>query len=112
MDFIDSIIEFLSTLSTENILAYMDQAKVGDLIHNPYFLGVMGVLAVVSLIMKWRVLLVANLGLVGFAWLLSYTLERGTSLDGGLTNDTLLLFIGVGVVIIGSIIYFLFISSD
>ncbi|NIQ97947.1 MAG: hypothetical protein GWN87_30140, partial [Desulfuromonadales bacterium] len=52
MDFIDSIIDFLSTLTTENILLYMDQAKVGDLIHNPVFLGVMGAFAVLCLIMK------------------------------------------------------------
>ena len=112
MDFIDSIIHFFSTLTTENILAYMDQAKVGDLIHNPYFLIVMGVVAVISLIMKWRLLLVANLLIVGFAGLMSYTLERGTGLDGGLTNDTLLIFIGAGVVIVGAVIYFLFIKSE
>lgn len=112
MNFIDSIIQFFSTLTTENILAYMDQAKVGDLIHNPYFLVVMGVIAVISLIMKWRLLLVANLLIVGFAGLMSYTLERGTALDGGLTNDTLLIFIGAGVVIVGAVIYFLFIKSE
>ena len=112
MEFIDSIIEFLKELSTENILAYMDEAKVGDLIHNPYFLITMGVIAVISLIMKWRMLLVANLSVVGFAGLMSYTMERGTSLDGGLTNDTLLIFIGVGAVIIGAVIYLLFIKSE
>ena len=112
MDFIDSIIHFLSTLSTENIVAYMAQAKVGDLIHNPVFLGIMGAFAIISLIMKWRMMLVANLTVVGFAGLMSYTLEHGTSLDGGLTNDTLLVFIGVGVVIIGAVIYFLFIKSE
>ena len=112
MDFVDSIIDFLRTLSTENILLYMDQAKVGDLIHNPIFLGTMGVLAIVSLIMKWRMLLVANLSMVGFAGLMSYTMQRGTSLDGGLGNDSLLIFVGMGAVIIGAVIYFLFIKSE
>ena len=112
MGFVDSAIEFLSNLSTQNILDYMNQAKVGDLIHNPIFLGIMGAIAIISLIMKWRMLLVANLSVVGFTWLLSYTLERGTDLDGGLKNDTLLIFVGVGVVIIGAIIYMLFIKSD
>ena len=112
MGFVDSVIQFLSTLTTENILAYMDQAKVGDLIHNPIFLGVMGAVAVISLFMKWRMLLVANLTIVGFAGLMSYTLEKGTNIEGGLTNDTLLIFVGVGVVIIGAVIYFLFIKSD
>ena len=108
----NSIMDFLRSLTTENIVAYMDQARVGDLIHNPYFLGAMGALAVISLIMKWRMLLVANLSLVGFAGLMSYTMERGTAIDGGLTNDTLLIFIGVGVLIIGAVIYFLFIKSE
>jgi len=112
MGFVDSVIQFLSTLTTENILAYMNQAKVGDLIHNPIFLGVMGAVAVISLFMKWRMLLVANLTIVGFAGLMSYTLEKGTNIEGGLTNDTLLIFVGVGVVIIGAVIYFLFIKSD
>lgn len=112
MDFIDSIFEFLSTLSTANIIAYMDQAKVGDLIQNPVFLGIMGALAVISLIMKWRMLLVANLTVVGFAGLMAYTLERGTNIEGGLTNDALLVFVGVGVLIIGAVIYFLFIKSE
>jgi len=107
----DSIMSFLSNLSTENIMAYMDQAKVGDLIHNPYFLGAMGALAVISLIMKWRILLVANLTLVGFAGLMSYTMERGTSLDAGI-NDSLLVFVGVGALIVGAIIYFLFVKSE
>jgi len=112
MEFINSIIDFLKELSTENILGYMNDAKVGDLIHNPYFLIAMGVIAVISLIMKWRLLLVANLSVVGFAGLMSYTMEKGTSLDGGLTNDSLLIFIGVGAVIIGAVIYFLFIKSE
>lgn len=112
MDFVDSIIEFLSTLSTDNIMRYMNQAKVGDLIHNPYFLGSMAVLAVICLIMKWRMLLVAIFSIVGFAGLLSYTMEQGTSLEGGMTDQTMLIFVGVGVLIIGAIIYFLFIKSD
>lgn len=107
----DSIMRFFSNLSTENVMAYMDQAKVGDLIHNPYFLGAMGALAVISLIMKWRILLVANLTLVGFAGLMSYTMERGTSLGDGM-NDSLLVFIGVGALIVGAIIYFLFVKSE
>lgn len=108
----DSIMNFLGNLSTENILAYMDQAKVGDLIHNPYFLGAMGVLAVISLIMKWRMLLVANLSVVGFAGLMSYVMERGTGLDGGLENDSLLIFVGIGAVIIAAVVYFLFVKSE
>ncbi len=112
MSFVDSTIEFLKTLSTENIMRYMHQANVGDLIHNPVFLGTMGVVAVICLVMKWRVLLVTIFGIVGFAGLLSYTLEQGTSLEGGLTDQTMLVFIGVGVLIIGAAIYFLFIKSE
>lgn len=112
MDFIDSVINFFKTLSTENVVAYMEQAKVGDLIQNPYFLGIMGAIAIISLIMKWRILLVANLTVVGFAGLVSYTMEKGTGLEGGLNNETLLVFVGAGVVIISAIIYFLFIKSE
>ncbi len=112
MDFIDSIFEFLSTLTTENILAYLGQSDLGNLFYNPYFLGSMGVLAVISLIMKWKLMLGGVITVVGCAGLMSFLAEQGTSLEGGVTDKTMLVFIGGAVVVVAALIYLLFIKSD
>ena len=111
MDF-SSFLDSLKNLQTEKVVAMLQDLQVGQLIHNPWFLGTMGGLALLALIMKWRILLVTILSLTGFTWLLSYTLARGTSLEGGLQNQTLLVFVGGGAVLICIVIYLLFIKSE
>lgn len=103
--------DFLKYFETERVLAFLNDMNVGDLIHNPYFLGAMGLLALLALFMKWRLLLVSILTVTGLAGLVAYTLEKGTEL-GGLGNQSLLMFVGVGAVLIALVIYLLFIKSD
>ena len=63
--------------------------------------------------MKWRLLLVTVITIVGFAELLAYTAAQETSLkDGGIGNESLIIFIGGGVAIISLVIYLLFIRSE
>jgi hypothetical protein len=108
---VNEITQFLGNLQTERIVAWLLEARIGDLIHNPFFLGGVAAVAVVSLIMKWRGFLVICLGLTGFAYLISYTLQMGTQLNG-LNNTNLLVFVGGGAAIIGLVIYLLFIKSE
>jgi hypothetical protein len=110
MDF-SMVVEFLRRFETERVLRFLTEMKVGDLIHNPWFLGSMGTLALLSLLMKWRLLLVSILSVTGLAGLISYTLARGTQLDN-LGNQTLLVFVGAGAALIAIVIYLLFIRSD
>jgi len=112
MSFFDKIINFFKSLQTDQVVGYMEQAKIGDLIHHPYFLAVAGTLVIVCLIMKWRTLLTFEIIIVGFAELLNYTFSKGTDLDKGMGSDALLTFVGFGVVIIGLAIYLLFIKSE
>jgi len=107
----DRILEFFQGLQTDRLIALLEDLHLGDLVHNPWFLGSAAALAIVSLLMRWRVFLAIVFGLTGFAWLVSYTLEKGTSLDSA-SNPTLLVFVGGGAVIIGLFIYLLFIKSD
>jgi hypothetical protein len=58
------------------------------------------------------VLLVMILAISGFAWLLAYTMRQGTSLEGGIGSETLMVFIGGGAVIVFAAIYFLFIRGE
>jgi hypothetical protein len=110
MDF-SMVVDFFRQFETERVLRFLTEMKVGDLIHNPWFLGSMGTLALLSLLMKWRLLLVSILSVTGLAGLISYTLSRGTQLDN-LGNQTLLVFVGAGAALIAIVIYLLFIRSD
>jgi hypothetical protein len=103
--------QFLENFQTERVVAWMQAMKIGDLIHNPFFLGGVAVVSVISLIMKWRAFLAICVGLTGFVYLISYTLQQGTQLEG-LTSSSLLVFVGGGAAIIGLVIYLLFIKSE
>lgn len=107
----DTISEFMQRFRTDQLVATIQDLKLGDLIHNPWFLGSVLALAILALIMRWKVLLTTILGISGFVWLVNYTLERGTNLDSA-SNPTLLVFVGGGAVIIGLVIYLLFIKTD
>jgi len=107
-DFLDA----LSRFDTDGMLAYLGQYDIGAVINNPWYLGIMGVLAVVCLIFKWRLLLATIVGITGLAWLISYTVQRGAEIEGNLQSQNLLVFVGGGVVVIGLMIYLLFIKGD
>jgi len=64
------------------VVEYLQTLDLQELIHNPYFLGGTAALAIIALLMRWRVLLVTILSISGFIWLLSYTLAQDTSLEG------------------------------
>ncbi len=106
-----ALLDLLENLQTERLLAALQDLKLDELIRNPAFLGAVAVIGAVCLLKRWYSFLGVVLGLAGFTWLLSYTLQRGTELDSA-GNPTLLVFVGGGVVIIGLVIYLLFIRSD
>ena len=102
----------LEKLETSAIIGYLQALDLQALVHHPYFLAGTGGLAVIALLMRWRMLLVTILTVSGFAWLLAYTLERGTSIEGGIGSETLMVFVGGGAVIVFAAIYFLFIRGE
>lgn len=105
-----SLIDFLQNFRTEEVLSYLRTLNINDLIHNPWFLGATGALALVSLLMRWRILLATILSVTGFVGLLNYTLQRETSLEN-LSDPTLMIFVGGGVLIIFVVIYLLFVKE-
>lgn len=109
---LETIIEFLQNFETTKVIAYLQEAEMQKVMKSPYFLGSAAVLAIVALIMRWRLLLVTVMSITGFVYLLTYTLEQGTSLEGGITNDTLMVFIGGGAVLVFLAIYLLFIRDE
>jgi len=108
----DSVTEFLRNFETGNVFAYLQSLELQQLVQSPYFLSGTVVLAILCLVMRWRLLLAAVLSISGFVWLLSYTLERGASLEGGGGNETLLIFVGGGALLVFLVIYLLFIRGE
>lgn len=104
--------DFLQNFETDRVIAYLQALDLQALIHNPVFLGGTGALAIVALLMRWRLLLVTILSISGFVWLLSYTLAQDTSLEGGIANDTLIVFVFGGTAIVFLAIYLLFVRGD
>jgi len=107
-----SIAELLQDFETDRVIEFLQTLDLQELIHNPYFLGGTAALAIIALLMRWRVLLVTILSISGFVWLLSYTLGQDTSLAGGVANDTLVVFVFGGTAIVFLAIYMLFIRGD
>ncbi|MFA5516535.1 MAG: hypothetical protein WDA20_09640 [Desulfuromonadales bacterium] len=101
----------LQNLQSERVMAYIEQLDVQQLVENPVLLGAIGVLALVSLIMRWRLLLVAVMSVTGFVWLIHYVQQQGTELTG-LGSNNLLLFVGGGVALIALVIYYLFVKAE
>jgi len=106
----DSLIDFLKNFKTEEVLAFLRTLNIESLIHNPWFLGGTAALALVSLIMRWRILLATILSVTGFVGLLNYTMEQNTSLEN-ISSPTLMVFVGGGVLIIFVVMYLLFIRE-
>lgn len=85
--------------------------KIGELVQDPYFIAGMVALAIIALLLKWQMAAGVIVVVTGFAWLLSYTLGQDTTLGSG-GNETLLVFVGGGAVIVGLAIYIFFIRGE
>jgi hypothetical protein len=111
MDF-SRLIAYLKNLETARLWQSMQELNIAELIHNPWFLGTIGMLALIALLMRWRLLLILMVSVTAFTWLLSYVQQRGTDLEGGMANETLLIFAGGGAFIVFLGIYLLFVRGD
>lgn len=111
MDF-SSVIEFLQKFETKKVMEYVQTMDLKTVMEHPYFLTGVGVTAVIAYLMRWRLLLVTVMAITGFIYLLGYTLSRGTSLDGGMPTDALVVLVGGGSFIVFLAIYLLFIRND
>ncbi len=111
MDF-SAVLEFLQHFETKKVMAYLQSMELKTVMEHPYFLTGVGVTAVIAYLMRWRLLLVIVMAITGFIYLLSYTLSKGVSLEGGMPGDSLLVMICGGGFIIFLSIYLLFIQGD
>lgn len=111
MDF-SQIGPFLENFKTAKVLAAIQDAELGDMMKTGWFWGSTLGLAVFFSIMRWRGMLISLIIVVGMAWLIANSLSEGTSLESGAGSSNLLVFVCGGAVLIGLVIYLLFIKSD
>ena len=107
-----SLLGQLKEFDNNHIIEFLGQMQIAEYIHNPWFLGGMGALAVCCLIFKWRILLATIVGLTGLAWLVSYTVQQGTEVKEGLQSNSLIFFVIGGALIIVLMIYLVFIKEE
>lgn len=107
-----TFMDLLQNFETTKVMAYLQALNLQELVHSPYFLIGTGSLALIALWKRWQMLLVTVLCIGGFAWLLSYTLGKDTTLHGGGGNENLIVFVIGGAVLIFLAIYLLFIRGE
>ena len=110
MDF-STIIEFLQRFETAKVVDYLRSLDLNTLLHNPWLLGGIALLAVAALLLRWRVLLVTLFTVSGLTGLVVYTLEQEKS-AGALGTEPIVVFVVIGSVIVLLAIYFLFIKNE
>jgi hypothetical protein len=111
MDF-SSVVEFIKQFETTKVVAYIEAMDLKTFMENPYFLAGVGVTAIISYLMRWRLLLVVVMAITGFIYLIGYTLSKGVSLEGGMPTESLLVLVGGGSFIVFLAIYLLFIRNE
>jgi hypothetical protein len=105
------VTEWLQHLETEQVLEFLSELNIGELIYNQWFLGGLALVTLISLYLRRYALLATLLALVGFACLVDYTLQKGTAVEN-IMSETLLVFVGGGLILIFAVIYLLFIRHD
>lgn len=110
MDF-SFVTNWLQHLETEQVISFLGDLNIGDMIYNQWFLGGLAAVCVLSLYLRRYAFIAAILALVGFAILVDHTLQQGAAVQN-IMSETLLVFVGGGLILIFVVIYFLFIRHD
>jgi hypothetical protein len=111
VSFASSIIEFLRPFETANVIATLRELDLPTLLHNPWLLGGIGLLAVTALILRWRLLLITLFTVAGLVGLIAYTLGQEKTADS-LNPASVVAFILIGALVVMGAIYSLFINSE
>jgi hypothetical protein len=107
----DKILEFLTLFRTDNIIQQLHAWNIGDLSHNPLFLGGFAVIILFTYVLGWRKISAFMIGLGGFTLILSLAIGKGTGIEGIAGGGLLMVVVGGGGVI-SLFIYLLFVKSE
>lgn len=103
--------EFMTNFRTDNVIAQLEAWNVGDLSHNPWFLGGFATLVLLTYFLGMRAISAFLVGIGGFALALSWTVSKGVGTEG-IQSGGIYIIVGGGAVIVGLFIYLLFIKSE
>ncbi|ABA89961.1 hypothetical protein Pcar_2725 [Syntrophotalea carbinolica DSM 2380] len=103
--------EYLEALRTENMMEMLREVNLGDLIYNPWFLTVLGLICLVAILLKRQALFFLILSTVGYACVIDYTLQEKPAIESA-GSQPVLVFAGGGVILVFLIIYYLFLRQD
>lgn len=103
----DEATDWAQMLQTKEIIGYINDL---DLLHNPWFIGGAILFVLISLFMKWKLLLTSTISLAALISLATYVGTQGT--DVSKSADGVLIFVGGGAAIMGFFIYMTFMRGD
>jgi 1,4-dihydroxy-2-naphthoate octaprenyltransferase len=103
--------DLLEKLRTEHVMEVLRNANLGDLIYNPWFLTVLGIICLVAIILKRQALLILLLTTLAYACVVDYTLQQKPAIESA-GSSPVLVFAGGGVILVFLFIYYLFIRQD
>lgn len=110
MDF-TFITDFLEKFHTQRVVDYLTDLNLQEALQDPLVLAGIAAVALFALYLKKRFIFVTIISATALAWLITFTTEQGTEIEK-MNNPILLIFIGIGVAIVGLFIYFVFIRTD
>ena len=103
--------DFFDHFRTDQVMQQLQDWNVGDLNTNPWFLGGLAAVVLLTYFIGMRATSAFIVGIGGFILALSYTVGQGIGPDG-IQGGGLYVVIGGGTVAIGLFIYLLFIKSE
>ena len=103
--------EFMTNFRTDNIMQQLEAWNIGDLSNNPWFLGGIAVVVLITYFLGMKATSAFIVGIGGFALALSWTVAQGTGTEG-IESGGIYVIIGGGTIAIGLFIYLLFIKSE
>lgn len=94
-------------LQTKEIIGYINEL---DLLHNLWFIVAALLFILISLFMKWKMLLTTTISLAALIVLATYVGNQGT--DVSKSSDGIFMFVGGGAAIMFFFIYMTFMRGD
>lgn len=107
----ESFKEFMAQFRTDQIMQQLEAWNVGELSTNPWFLGGFAVAVLLTYFLGMRAISAFIVGIGGFALAMSWTVARGTGLQG-IESGGIYVIVGGGAIAVGLFIYLLFIKSE
>ncbi|RLB72417.1 MAG: hypothetical protein DRH06_03765 [Deltaproteobacteria bacterium] len=105
------IIDYLQNFRTDQLVQQLQDRGIDNLTTNPWFLGGILALILITYFMGWRAIAGFISGIGGFILVVSLAISKGTGM-AGLSGGGLWILVGGGVVVIFLFIYILFIKTE